>query len=297
MNLPHILHLPCVFAVAALGIFAQAPQTARAVTLESSAVAWWTLETDTSGTNGKNLVPVSTTTSGLTPVVSASFASASGIAASNAGSSAMQFDGSTVLKTSDPSFRIGGAQTFWMRVNFSSVTGTFALMDRSRAVNSQRGISLQMFNGRLQAYASSDGQTYEAQLGSSTSYLLSAGTWYDISLRYEPSVSLTVDLYDPGTGMLLDSITTTTNIPASISTSNSIGSGYFQLGGINNGSAGSAWVFPSGTLVEAAGVWNTALSNADLASLSAIPEPSRAASLAGAMMLMGAMVRRRARSV
>lgn len=297
MNLPHILHLPSIIAASAIGVCALAPQTTHAGILENTAVAWWTLETDTTGTNAKNFVPVSSTTTALTPAVSVSFPAASGIAASNVGSGAMLFDGSTVLKTNDPALRIGGAQTFWMRVNFASVSGTFGLMNRSRSVNGLRGISLQMFNGRLQAYASSDGQTYEAQLTSSTSYTLSAGTWYDISLRYEPSVSLTVDLYDPGTGTLLESISSTTNIPASLNTSNSIGSGYFQLGGINNGSSGSAWVVPSGTLVEAAGVWGTALTNTEIASLSAIPEPSHAAGLTGAVILMGALSRRRSRSV
>lgn len=248
--------------------------TVYGATVIQDAVAWWAFESDTSGSNNVNLTPVALTTAGLTPTVATTFTSASGISAANVGSSAIRLDGATALKSNNTALRIGTAQTFWLRVNFSSVTGTFALMDRTRAVNSQRGISLQMTDGHLGAYASSDGTTYEAQLYSTSSYTLAANTWYDIALRYDPSNELRIDLYDPTTGLLLQSRTTTTNVPAQISTANGIGSGYFQVGSLNNGSSGSAYGLPDGSLIESAGVWNRYLNDTELAGLSAIPEPT-----------------------
>lgn len=291
--LPHSKILGTL-ALSAVCLF---PTSANAATTVDNAVAWWTLETDTTGTNSIDLSAVASTTSGLTPIIPATFANATGVTAGNAGAKAIDFDGSTVLKSNSPSLRIGGAQTFWLRVNFSSVTGSFALMDRSRSTSGQRGISLQMSNGKLQAYASEDAQTYQAQLTGSNSYTLSIDTWYDIALRFIPSVSLRVDLYDPTTGLLIDYQEITTNIPASIVTTNSIGSGYFQIGGLNNGSAGSSLVLPDGTLIEAAGVWDSALSDAQLAELSAssIPEPASTAWWMGGLAILLTMASRRRR--
>lgn len=254
-------------------------RTVQGATVIQDAVAWWAFESDTTGTNGLNLTGVSASTTGLTPAVALPFESVSGIAAANVGTQAVKFDGTDVLKSNSATLRLGGAQTFWLRVNFGSISsGNMALMSRSRPINGSRGIALQLNNGRLAGYASSDGTTYEAQLFNSGSYLLQAGTWYDIALRYDPSNLLRIDLYDPLTGSLLDSQELTTNIPASISTSNSIGSGYFQVGGINNGSSGSSYVVPDGTLIESAGVWNRYLTNSELMGLSSVPEP-RALSL------------------
>lgn len=271
---------------------------AGAQTLISSAVAWWSFEGDTAGTNSRNLTAVSGSTATMEPSVDADFVMVSGLSALNAGSQAVRFDGASVLKSNDPALRLGGGQTFWLRVNFAEIpTGTVALMNRSRAVNGQRGISLQMINGRLTAYVSSDGQTYEAQLSSAQSFLLGADTWYDIALRYDPSNSVRIDLIDPGTGTLLDTLETTSNVPASISTTNSIGNGYFQVGGLNNGSAGSSWLVPDGTLIEAAGIWNHVLTTQELQSLSSIPEPASMALLAGGAVLVGSLWRRQARDL
>jgi hypothetical protein len=291
MKIPHSKKISV--CVVLLGLLSPG---AKAVTPIDSALAWWSFEDTTSGTNGPDLTPIGSTTQALTPSVPVAYVSVSGVSAANTGGKAVKFDGDTVLKTNDPSLRLGGAQTFWLRVNFSSVAGSIALMDRSRSTNGQRGIALQMSNGRLQAYASEDAQTYQAQLSSGSSYLLHASTWYDIAMVFIPSTSLSIYLYDPTTGSLLDTLQTTTNIPASIVTTNSPGSGYFQVGALNNGSSGSSLVVASGTLIEAAGVWNTALSDADLMSLSAIssvPEPANVAWLAGAIVLMGCMLRRR----
>jgi hypothetical protein len=197
--------------------------------------------------------------------------------------------GSTVLKTNNANLRIGGAQTFWLRVSLGNVSGQIALMTRSRANNGQRGISLQLDNGRLLALLSEDGSAYKVQLTNSQSTLLSANTWYDISLRFDPSKSLRIDLYDPATGSLLETLETTSNIPASIVTTNSIGNGYFQVGGINNGSGGSSWLVPDGTLIEAAGVWNRVLTDGEIASLSAIPEPASASLAIGSCVLAGSL--------
>ncbi|AHF91019.1 hypothetical protein OPIT5_13165 [Opitutaceae bacterium TAV5] len=274
------------FAVSAQALVAQ-------TVLVQSAVAWWSFDGATTGTNGRNLTAVSTSTSGLTPVVDVDYVTVSGLPGLATGSQAVKFNGSTVLKTNDPALRIGGAQTFWLRVSLGDVSGTITLMSRSRANNGQRGISLQLANGRLVAYVSSDGQAYEAQLSDSQSTALSANTWYDISLRFDPSKSLRIDLYDPTTGSLLDTLETTSGIPASISTTNSIGAGYFQIGGINNGSSGSAWAVPAGTLIEAAGVWNRVLTNEEIMSLSAIPEPAAASLVAGLCVLAGCLALRR----
>ncbi|PAW78604.1 MAG: hypothetical protein B9S32_06695 [Verrucomicrobia bacterium Tous-C9LFEB] len=243
-------------------------------TVIQDAVEWWAFEGNNTGAKGINLSPVASTTAGLTPTVTPTFTTATGISAADAGTSAIRLDGTTALKSNSTSLRIGTAQTFWLRVNFSSVSGTMALMDRSRAVNGQRGISLQMTDGHLAGYASSDGTTYEAQLYSTSSYTLLANTWYDVALRYDPSNELRIDLYDPTTGLLLQSRVLTTNVPAQISTASGIGSGYFQIGSLNNGSSGSAFVMPDGSMIEAAGVWNRYLSDAELASLSAAPEPA-----------------------
>jgi len=264
--------------------------------LLDDAVAYWGFEGTLSGTNVNDLTAVAGTTAGLTPTVVPTFNPVSGIKAVNAGTQAVAFSGTDVLKTNDTDLRIGGAQTFWLRVNLASIpSSTAALMTRSRAVNSQRGISLQMTNGRLQGFLSSDGTTYNTQLTSSTSYMLQAGSWYDISMRFDPSNVLRIDLYDPMTGTLLDSMETTLNVPASISTSNSIGAGYFQVGSINNGSSGSSYIVPSGTLIESAAVWNSYLSDAQIRSLSAVPEPRSIS-----MLMMGgaslAMVLRWSRS-
>lgn len=264
--------------------------------LLDDAVAYWGFEGTLSGTNVNDLTAVAGTTAGLTPTVVPTFNPVSGIKAVNAGTQAVAFNGTDVLKTNDTDLRIGGAQTFWLRVNLASIpSSTAALMTRSRAVNSQRGISLQMTNGRLQGYLSSDGTTYNTQLTSSTSYVLQAGSWYDISMRFDPSNVLRIDLYDPMTGTLLDSMETTLNVPASISTSNSIGAGYFQVGSINNGSSGSSYILPNGTLIESAAVWDSYLSDAQIRSLSAVPEPRSIS-----MLMMGgaslAMILRLSRS-
>lgn len=246
-----------------------------AVTLFDSAVAYWDFEGDTDGINSINLVEVASNTQALTPALSSSFSTASGLNAANSGTQAVAFSGTDVLKSNSASLRIGGAQTFWLRVNLGSIPtgGTVAFMTRSRATNSQRGIALQMTDGHLSAYLSSDGTTYDAQINpSSSSYALQANTWYDISLRFDPSNTLRIDLYDPNTGLLLETLSDTTSIPASMSTSNSIGSGYFQLGSINNGSSGSAYVVPDGTLIESAAVWSSYLSDSQIQGLSAVPE-------------------------
>lgn len=243
-------------------------------TVIQDAVEWWAFEGDTTGAKGISLAPVAAATAGLTPTVTTTFTTATGISAADVGTTAIRLDGTTALKSNSTSLRIGTAQTFWLRVNLSSVTGTFALMDRSRSTNGQRGISLQMTDGHLGAYASSDGQTYEAQFYSSTSYALQANTWYDVALRYNPSTELRIDLYDPTTGLLLQSRSLTTNVPAQISTTSSIGSGYFQVGSLNAGSSGSSLVLPDGSMIESAGVWNRYLSDTEIAGLSAVPEPT-----------------------
>lgn len=268
----------------------------QGATLLDDAVAYWGFEGTLSGTHVNDLTAVAGTTAALTPTVVPTFNPVSGISAVNAGTQAVAFNGTDVLKTNDADLRIGGAQTLWLRVNLASIpSSTVALMTRSRPVNSQRGISLQMTNGRLQGYLSSDGTTYNTQLTSSTSYVLQADSWYDISLRFDPSNVLRIDLYDPMTGTLLDSMETTLNVPASISTSNSIGSGYFQIGSINNGSSGSAYIVPSGTLIESAAVWDSYLSDDQIRSLSAVPEPRSIS-----MLMMGgaslAMILRLSRS-
>jgi len=246
----------------------------QGATLLDDAVAYWDFEGNLDGTHSINLTDVSGTTAGMTPTVVPTFNPVSGIKAVNAGTQAVAFDGSNVLKTNAASLRIGGAQTLWLRVNLGSIpSGTVAFMTRSRPVNSQRGISLQMTNGHLQGYLSADGTTYNTQLTNSSSYALQASSWYDISMRFDPSNVLRIDLYDPVTGTLLDSMETTTNVPASISASNSIGSGYFQIGSINNGSGGSSYIVPSGTLIESAAVWDSYLSDTQIKSLSAVPEP------------------------
>ncbi|PTX95204.1 hypothetical protein DB345_13025 [Spartobacteria bacterium LR76] len=246
----------------------------QGATLLDDAVAYWGFEGNLDGTHSINLADVSGTTTGMSPTIVPAFNPVSGIKAVNAGTQAVAFDGTNVLKSNSPSLRIGGAQTLWLRVNLGSIpAGTVAFMTRSRPVNSQRGISLQMTNGRLQGYLSADGTTYDTQLTSATSYALQASSWYDISMRFDPSNVLRIDLYDPMTGTLLDSMETTTNVPASISTSNSIGSGYFQVGSINNGGAGSSYLVPNGTLIESAAVWNSYLSDDQIRTLSAVPEP------------------------
>ncbi|EIP99126.1 hypothetical protein OpiT1DRAFT_03630 [Opitutaceae bacterium TAV1] len=290
--------LPSLFTGAARAViclaFAVSAQALSAQTvLAQSAVAWWSFDGTTDGTNSRDLTAVSASTSGLTPTVDVDYVTVSGLPNLVIGSQAVKFNGSTVLKTNDPAFRIGGAQTFWLRVSLGDVSGSITLMSRSRALNGSRGISLQLSNGRLIAYVSSDGQTYEAVLSDAQSTVLSANTWYDISLRFDPSKSLRIDLYDPTTGSLLDTLETTSNIPASISTTNSIGAGYFQIGGINNGSSGSAWAMPAGTLIEAAGVWNRVLTNEEIMSLSAIPEPATASLLVGLCVLAGGLALRR----
>ncbi len=75
---------------------------------------------------------------------------------------------------------------------------------------------------------------------------------------------------------------TTANVPASISASNGIGSGYFQVGSINNGGAGSSYLVPNGTLIESAAVWNSYLSDDQIRTLSAVPEPRSVS-----MLMMG----------
>lgn len=260
--------------------------SARAASIEDDALVWWGFEGALTGTNGIDLTGVATTTAGLSPTVTFNYQNVTDLNALNAGSQAVRFDGTNVLKTNNASLRLGGAQTFWMRINLSTISsGTVALMTRSRALNGSRGIALQLNGGRLVGYVSSDGQTYEAQLSSSTSYLLQADVWYDISMRYDPSNVLRIDLYDPMTGGLLDTLETTTDIPASISTTNSIGSGYFQVGSINNGSSGSAWSVPDGTQIDAAGVWNSYLPDSDISQLSAIPEAQSYAIILGLSLL------------
>lgn len=247
--------------------------TVQGALILDEALAYWGFEGNINGTNSNNLTAVAGTTVALTPSLTPAFSPVSGIPALNAGTQAFSFDGTNVLKTNDPDLRLGGAQTLWLRINLGSVpAGSTAFMTRSRAVNGQRGISLQMTNGRLQGYLSADGSTYDAQLTNANSFVLQASTWYDISLRYDPSNVLRIDLYDTMTGTLLDSMETTTNIPASIGTSNSIGNGYFQLGSLNNGSGGSAFIVPNGTLIESAAVWNSYLSDVQIQSLSVIPE-------------------------
>mgnify|MGYP001415752341 CR=1 FL=1 len=270
--------------------------SARAASVEGDALVWWGFEGALTGTNDIDLTGVSTSTAGLSPTVAFNYENITGLNAANAGSQAVVYDGTNALKTNDPSLRLGGAQTFWMRVNLSSIpSGSVALMTRSRALNGSRGIALQISNGRLVGYVSSDGQTYEAQLYSGTSYLLQEDVWYDISMRFDPSNVLRIDLYDPMTGGLLDTLETTSNIPASISTSNSIGSGYFQVGSINNGSSGSTWSVPDGTQVDGAGVWDSYLSDSDVAQLSEIPEAKSGAIILGLLvlaMVTGRRVRR-----
>jgi hypothetical protein len=258
--------------------------TVQGAPILDEALAYWGFEGNINGTNSNNLTAVAGTTQALTPALTPSFTSISGLPSLNAGTQAVSFDGTNVLKTNDPDLRLGGAQTFWLRINLGSVpsAASVAFMTRSRANNGQRGISLQMTNGRLQGYLSADGTVYDAQLTNANSFVLQAATWYDISLRYDPSNVLRIDLYDSVTGSLLDSMETTTNIPASISTGNGIGSGYYQLGSLNNGSSGSAFIVPNGTLIESAAVWNSYLSDVQIQSLSAVPEPK-----AVSMMVFG----------
>ena len=245
-------------------------------------LAWWGFEGNTTGTNGYDLTPVGTSASAFDPPASMSYETASGINAENSGSQTIGFDGSSVLKTNDPALRLGGSQTFWLRVNLETMPANIALMTRSRALNGSRGISLQLVNGKAAAYVSSDGDSYEVAL-TDNSYTLQTGTWYDISLVYDASNSVALSIYSPETGNLISTAETTSDVPASISTTNNIGSGYFQVGAINNGSAGSTWAVPDGTQIESAGVWDSALSGTDIARLSSIPEPASFGLLIGVL--------------
>ncbi len=241
----------------------------RASSLPEEAIGWWTFEGNTSGTGNKNLVAVAPETSKLAPVVPMAFEPVSGIGAGNAGQQAVKLDGKSVLKTNDPALRLPGAQTWWLRVKLNSLpAGDVVLMSRSRPLDGSRGLALQLLDGRLVALASTDGVAYDGTLKDLNSAPLAAGKWYDIAMRFDPSNRLRVDVYDPSTGKLVQTQEITVGVPSSVQKANNIGSGYLQIGSINNGSAGSAWSIPDG-LIEAAGVWNRSLTDAEVAGLSA----------------------------
>jgi hypothetical protein len=239
----------------------------RAGSPESSAVGWWRFEGNSSGQNGKDLTAVPTNAPKLEPAATLGYEPVSGLTAGNAGSQAVKFDGASVLKSSDRAFRIGEAQTLWLRVKFSAIPGQqTALIARSRPRKSLYGISLELKDGAPAGFVSSDGQAIDAGVTGQVS--LEGGEWYDIALRFDPQTSLRLDLHSPATGKKLGSWQSQENIPASIPADNVAGSGYLQIGAINNGSAGSMWAVPDGTLIEAAGIWDRSLSDEELGELS-----------------------------
>ena len=257
------------FTAAVIAAIVACPFSLSASTLPEEAIGWWSFEGNTSGTGNKNLVAVAPETSKLAPVVPMTFEPISEIGAGNVGKQAVKFDGKSVLKTSDPAFRLPGAQTWWLRVKLNSIpAGEVALMSRSRPLDGSRGLSLQLLDGRIVALASNDGVAYDGTLRDLDSAPLEEGKWYDIALRFDPSNSLRVDVYDPSTGKLVQTQEISEGVPSSLQKANNIGSGYLQIGSINNGSAGSAWIIPDG-LIEAAGVWNRLLTDMEIASLSA----------------------------
>ncbi len=284
---------------AASALAVAAATIAPAQTVIQNAVAFWTFEGNTQDTVAplRHLTPVASTAAAFDPPASVTYSTVTGLPGLAPGQQAVNFTGAEVLKTSDAAFRIGGSQTFWMRVNFGTVptSGNVGLIGRTRANNGNRGIALQMVNGRLQGVLSETGQTYNVILNST--YDMLANTWYDVSLTFDAGTSLRIDIFNPVTGLLLSSASQTLNIPTSVSTAGSIAAGYFQISGINAGSSGSSWLLPNGTKVEAAGVWSTALTSEQLASLSAIPEPASAAAALGACALAATALRRRRRRV
>ncbi len=234
------------------------------------ALAWWDFEGDMADTiaPSRPLSPVASHAAAFEPEVAVAYEAAGHPAF--AGKRAVVLEGREVLKSNNPAFRIGGSQTFWLRINFGSVPGNalVGLMGRTRANNNHRGIALQMSNGRLQGVLSGDGAVYDVVLQRPDSLLLEPGKWYDISLRFDSGRSLRIDVRDPAGGALLDSMVQTANIPPSVPTGNNIGSGYFQISGVNSGSGGSRWLLPRGTMIEAAGVWSFALSDDQIGELS-----------------------------
>lgn len=240
----------------------------RAGSPESSAVSWWGFEGDTSGQNGKVLTAVPTDAPKLEPIAAVVYEQVSGLAAGNAGSRAIKLDGASVLKSADRAFRLGGAQTLWLRVKFSAVPAQqTALIARSRPRKGLYGISLELKDGAPTGFVSSNGLQIDASVTGQPA--LQAGKWYDIALRYDPANTLLhLDLYSPETGKKLGSWQTKENVPAAIPSDNVAGSGYFQIGAINNGSAGSMWAVPDGTQIEAAGIWDRSLSDEELGGLS-----------------------------
>lgn len=236
--------------------------------LSDEAIGWWSFEGNTTGSGHRDLTAVALSTAKLAPTVTAAFEKVAGLKAANAGQQAVKLDGTVALKTSDPAFRLPGAQTLWLRVKLNSIPkGDVVLMSRSRPLDGSRGLSLQMADGRLVGLASTDGSTYDGTLRDPASPALVSGEWYDVALRYEPGSRLRIDVYDPATGKQIQTQEITSAVPAALAKANNIGSGYLQIGSINNGSAGSAWSIPDG-LIEAAGVWNRALTDEELASLS-----------------------------
>jgi hypothetical protein len=281
---------------------------ARADSLTDSAVAWWTFEGDLSGIKnvgtgtGLTAVPVSSApfsnpvaVDDLTFTALPAAGETGALAAANAGAKAIQLDGATALVANPPSLKITGAQTLWLRVNVANLDAAMTLIGRYRATNSARGMMLQLqTSGRLAVTISEDGtndsgkQDY-IQTPSGADNVLSVSTWYDISLRFTPAAagvtnsgSVNIDVFNPLTGNAVNSWSYTTSLTATFTGSNA---GYFYLGAQNNGTSGSNLPVPNGTLIEAAGVWNRALSNAEIASLSAapIPEPETSVAILGAL--------------
>lgn len=287
-------------ALALLPLSLLAPAT-RAASLTDSAVAWWTFEGDLSGiknvTGGTDLTALSTSSAPFSnPIATGNltFAAlptgAGAITAANAGAKAIQLNGTTALVANPVSLRITGAQTLWLRVNVASLDNTMTLIGRNRSIAGARGLMLQLTNGgRLAATISETGQNADFYQVTPTGAgnVLSASTWYDISMRFTPATagesngSVFIDVYNPLTGGVVNSWSYATSLTATSIAGNA---GYFYIGAHNNGGSGSTAAVPNGTLIEAAGVWNYALSNEQIASLSApIPEPQTSVAILGAL--------------
>lgn len=243
------------------------PLVSQASPLTDKAIAFWDFEGSLAGSNSRDIKLVASTEPALESAVSPVFQPVTDLSAKE--KQGLELDGNSALKSNASELRLPGAQTFWIRFKLSSMPReTVALMNRSRPVDTQRGISLEVTNGKLGGFISTDGARYDTQLSNSSGYTLRPDRWYDVSLRFDPTNLLRIDIYDPESGELLDSLEQSDNVAPEISVSKGIGSGYFQVGAINHGSSGSSYLMPGGSVIAAAGVWDFYLTDQEIEDLS-----------------------------
>lgn len=163
---------------------------------------------------------------------------------------------------------------------FSGVDDIFRVGDWNSATNNY--YALQTNSGVARFVTRGASEVADSILTGPT---LSASTWYDITGVFDSGAqSLTLYVYDPKTGLQVGTTATLsslayTSLASGSSGNNTRNGGMYFTTGIANGTN-------DGARADLVAVWNTNLTQNEVASLSAVPEPSSFAMLLFGMIGM-----------